>query len=248
MNFNNMYQWDNTILDGVTLPDTRLDVNILKSQIMIDCGLLVPMFDEPQTMKDAIAQWFTSHAWNITRICNLIEIEYAPLENYDRMYADKNTSELAHGHLVHTDDDLTHGHIESLNHGLQRQMKHGLKITTDQDDTTTNTVSPYDASTFVNDSKSTGTSDITQSNSGTDTTSDSGTDETVNSGTDQRDITESHSGSDITSYDARGRAHGNIGVTTSQQMFLQEVDLLGGFNVYKWITECFKKENFLAIW
>lgn len=243
-----MYQWDNTILDGVVLPDDRLDSDILKSQIMVDCGLLMPLFDEPQTMKDVISQWFTSHAWNITRICNLIETTYAPLENYDRIYADKNTSELVHGHLVRTDDDLTHGHIEALNHGLKREIEHDLKFTTDQDDTTTNTVSPYDANNFVNDSKSTGTSDITQKNTGTDTTSDSGTDSTVNSGTDQRDITEAHTGTDVTSYDARGRAHGNIGVTTSQQLFLEEVELLGGFNVYKWIVDCFKKENFLLIW
>ena len=42
--------------------------------------------------------------------------------------------------------------------------------------------------------------------------------------------------------------HGNIGVTTSQQMFLAEIDLLGGFNAYQFITEMFSKDLMLSIW
>lgn len=45
-----------------------------------------------------------------------------------------------------------------------------------------------------------------------------------------------------------GYMHGNIGVTTSQQMFLQELDLLRGFNAYDYICDMFIRDNMLHMW
>ena len=42
--------------------------------------------------------------------------------------------------------------------------------------------------------------------------------------------------------------HGNIGVTTTQAMFQEELALLGGFNAYQYIAEMFSKDLMLSIW
>ena len=42
--------------------------------------------------------------------------------------------------------------------------------------------------------------------------------------------------------------HGNIGVMTTQSMFLEETSLLGGFNIYTFIVEMFSKDLMLSIW
>ena len=45
-----------------------------------------------------------------------------------------------------------------------------------------------------------------------------------------------------------GRAHGNIGVTTSQQMLTQELEVAPKTDIYDWIAEDFKNEFCLMIY
>ena len=72
------------MLDGVTLPSDDLDVDLLKSVIVERCGLLEPLYSEPEVMKRVISVWFRSHKWNIAHVIDLIKTAYKPLENYDR--------------------------------------------------------------------------------------------------------------------------------------------------------------------
>lgn len=84
----------------------------------------------------------------------------------------------------------------------------------------TSMVSPYDAGTFVNDNK-------TMSSGKTSLTS-SSTDTTTNTGTNQF------------SHDAH--IHGNIGVTTSQQMLESELAVRPRLNIYNFIASAFFAE------
>ena len=89
--------------------------------------------------------------------------------------------------------------------------------------TTTNKVSAYDAGDALT------TRDQAQTY-GADGSSSSGTSSETSSGT------TSNSSSEGAKHD--GRIHGNIGVTTSQQMLIAELDL-GYWNVYEKITDLF---------
>lgn len=89
--------------------------------------------------------------------------------------------------------------------------------TLDSDTTDTNTVSAFDASTYQPHDKNTGTVDNT-------TTLDN-----------DRDI------------DHTGRVHGNIGVTTSQQMIESELRLRYN-NIYNMIADIYIKELFVAVY
>ena len=92
--------------------------------------------------------------------------------------------------------------------------------------TTTNKVSAYDAGDTLT------THDQSESH---------GSDSTSNSG----EYSSEHSTDDDLEHD--GRIHGNIGVTTSQQMLLSELDL-GYWNIYEKITDLFLTEFVIPIY
>lgn len=92
--------------------------------------------------------------------------------------------------------------------------------------TTTNKVSAYDAGDALT------THDQSESH---------GSDSTSNSG----EYSSEHSTDDDLEHD--GRIHGNIGVTTSQQMLLSELDL-GYWNIYEKITDLFLTEFVIPIY
>lgn len=96
--------------------------------------------------------------------------------------------------------------------------------------TTEQEVSPYNSSSYVDSQKSTVTDGQTIT---TETTY--GRTETIN---DDLDHNETYN----------GRTHGNIGVTTNQQMIDQELALLEKFNIYKWIAKQFSADLMLLIY
>ena len=178
--------------------------------------------------------------------------------------------DLTHGEKITTNDDLTHGEKITTNDDL----KHGHKIVTGDDLkhglTVENQISADNAATYQPDNKgiNSGTDerDIEETHSGTDERdidethsgkderdydeTHSGKDERdydeTHSGKDERDISESHSGKDITGVDSH--IHGNIGVTTSQQMLASELDLIPRLNLIDYITDDFHMEFCLGIY
>lgn len=89
--------------------------------------------------------------------------------------------------------------------------------------TTTNQISSFDSSTLQNDTESTSSGTVGNTSSG----DNSGTNEASNIRT--------------------GRAYGNIGVTTSQQMLQSELDI-ARFNIINNITDVFVDEFCIAIY
>ena len=83
MNLQNQLDYLPSLLDGVVVP-AGIDVNTLKSQIMLECGLLTPLYSEPATMKAAIAQWFAARTWTFEHLLKIINAEYDVIDNYDR--------------------------------------------------------------------------------------------------------------------------------------------------------------------
>ena len=208
----NQVEYLPTLLDGVTLPTDDLDTELLKSVIMERCGLLEPLYSEPETMKEVISIWFRSHSWNIERIINLIKTKYSPLENYDRH------------------EDLERGKSDTRNRSETRTQEYSENGDVTTNEETERTVAAFNTSAYSPADKT-----VTDTRTQTETTGD------TNGST-----TGTEAGSEAEH--AINYIHGNIGVTTSQQMFLAEVDLLGGFNAYQFITEMFAKDLMLSIW
>ena len=138
MNFQNQIEYARLhgvdLLSGVPEIET-LNRDTLKSHIVFRCGLLIPLYSEPETMQAAIAHWFQYMAYDIDKMIALKRTEYLPLENYRR-----NESESIHRHIV-DDDDTT--------------ITDSGTITDDLDGTTENEVSAYNDSEYSPDRKQT---------------------------------------------------------------------------------------------
>lgn len=200
------------MLDGVTVPTDDLDVELLKSVLVERCGLLTPLYSEPETMKEVISIWFRSHQWNIEHIIELIKTKYSPLENYDRH------------------ENLQRGKTDTRNRTESRTQEYSENGTVNTSETTERTVAAFNTSAY----------------SPADKTERGGTTGTETTGSTEGATTGNESGTE--NERAENYIHGNIGVTTSQQMFLSEVDLLRGFNAYQFIVEMFAKDLMLSIW
>lgn len=202
-NFNNLIQFNEHWFDDVMLPD-GIDSEILKQAMILKCGLLIPLYPEPEFFQKVLGFWFTEHSLNIERLINLYSIEYNPLHNYDRYEKIKrehdDTETLTHGHVI-TD-------VENGNEKTERKT------------------SAMNVSSYSPDTEETRTPNIT------DTTTNSGKDVTGNVG---------NSGED-------NHIFGNIGVMTSQQMFLDEQNLLKEHNLYDTIVDMVASDLFLGVW
>ena len=200
------------MLDGVTLPSDDLDVDLLKSVIMERCGLLEPLYSEPEVMKEVISIWFRSHQWNIAHVIDLIKTAYKPLENYDRH------------------EDLERGKTDTRNRSENRTQEYSENgdVTTSQN--AERTVAAFNTSTYE-PADNTVTDTRTQSETTGDTSG---------------STTGTEAGSE--NEHAINYIHGNIGVTTTQAMFQEELALLGGFNAYQYIAEMFSRDLMLSIW
>ena len=151
-------------------------------------------------MKYAIGAWARKWQPTFIRWINALNIEYSPLENYDR-----------YEHWTDEKDATTTGNASGNSSGRTHMVD-------------TNKISADDAGdSFTNRGQN------------------------VADGTDNG-TTSSNSKSvldDDSEHD--GRIHGNIGVTTSQQMLLSELEL-GYWNIYEKITDLFLTEFVLPIY
>ena len=131
---------------------------------------------------------------------------------------DHDKSTLAHGHVLTTDDDES----GSITYGKTDTLAHGLKTDTDTTTTNENTVrDEYE-------------DDITE-----------GIDRDIDT-TDT--YTHGEKVDDDTTVTVSSRIHGNIGVTTSQQMLEQEIELAPKINVCDYITNSFKRRFCLLVY
>ena len=235
MNLQNQLDYLPTLLDGVVVP-AGIDANILKSQIMLECGLLTPLYSEPAVMKAAIAQWFAARDWTFEHLLKIIRAEYDPIDNYDRREVwDKET-------------DSWRDRTEQLSGKDQRDFDSTLSNddstvrSVEGDLTTEQEVSPYNSSSYVDSQKSTvsdGQEITTKTTYGRkDTQNDDityGKKTTTDDDLDQNEHYE-------------GRTHSNIGVVTTQEIINQELELLAKFNIYGWIAKQFCADLMLLIY
>lgn len=224
----NQIEYLPTMLDGVTLPTNDLDPELLKSVIVERCGLLEPLYSEPETMKQVISIWFRSHSWNIERLINLIKTAYSPLENYDR-----------HEELTRGKTDSRNRNGTTTEHRAERRTQeyseNGTVITNQESE---HTVAAFNTSEYTPADKT-----VTDGRTTTETAGDT-------SGNDTSDTTGTSAGTESGTENEKAvnYVHGNIGVTTSQQMFTAELELLNGFNAYTYIVNMFANDLMLSIW
>lgn len=198
MNFINLVDlYSYHIFDQARLPE-GVDRELTVNAIMDMCALYTPLYTEEHLLVAKINTFFAKNYDVFNRIYKATLLDYDPIENYNRfeMYT-----------------DTTNLNTKSVVGGASNAVNSSTGDNTSM-------VSPYDAGTFVNDSKDVSTNKSTITASNTDTTTNTGT--------------------NSLSHDAH--IHGNIGVTTSQQMLESELEVRPKLNIYTFIASAFFAE------
>ena len=208
------------IFSGVSVP-APLDADTVKSAIMVRSGLMTPLYKEPEVFQALVTHWFIAKQWTLQHLINIIQAEYNPIENYNR---DEETSDTLSGEDVLT---MAGGNQETHS-GTDTETHSGT-------DTTTNNISAENESGYSPDTQS-------QDAHGH-----------VISDQHGHVITDQYQNrTDTTDYGKintrKSNIHGNIGVTTNQQMIEQELELLRHFDIYGYIADLFENDNMLLIY
>lgn len=214
-----LYNYDNSIFDGLSLPE-GIDKELLIDRIMIRGGEYESVYTSVPFLKSAISNWSATHRHLIDKWLEVYNKDFEPLENYDRI--EEWTDD---GNNVANSTDTTKG--TGTTQGNDQAQARGNV-------TGTNTVSAYNTNNLVNDN---GT---TQGNT-TNTTSSTQTNSTTQSDT----TTQSN---DTTHSKHSGRVHGNIGVTTSMQMYESFWNLMREYgDIYNAIATLFLQDFVVPI-
>lgn len=219
-----MYKFDHSLFDNLKLPN-GIDKSAVINQIVLDSTPFEVLYPDFETMKELIGLWSDTWAKTFEKWENVLSMEYNPIENYDRME-------------LWTDSSSSNGksqRTESRDYVTQLNVNESANNTVNNTggDSTSHKVSPYDSNDYVNDSIDTvelNNQSVTNNHNRSQTNGrDSGATSTVGN----------ESNIDNSKHD--GRIHGNIGVTTTQQMIKEEVQI-AKFNLVKQISDIFIKE------
>lgn len=219
-----------SIFDLLSLPE-GIDKDTVTDNIILEGGDFEVLYADPYMFRMAVGTWSQKHLRTFEKWINALNIEYEPLENYDRIEDYTDT--------FNKGEKTTAGNTRTLNNEDKETLNTENKRTLNTEQTDERSVSAFDSGSYQAADK-----DVIK-NTGTDTMSNTGTDTVNHTGT----IKDEGSGSLTTnSKDIHsGRIHGNIGVTTSQQMLQSEIDI-ARFNLVQQITDLFLTEFTLMIY
>lgn len=248
-----MYRHDPTLFAGAVLPE-KMSLPALIDKLIRDHGDLYPYHQNPIVLKSSIGFWFETRAYDFSQMYDALHAKYNPIENYDRTEGYKDT--LTHSGVdkvqqtLGTQVETKHTGTEtSASTGTDTQVESGTDTTTHAGTEGTElTVAAYDSDSYVPRENSTRTPDLTDTRTPNlthkrtpdllDTRTPNLTDVSVNSGTDKGQTEYGH----VETTEHHSRVHGNIGVTTNQQMIQAEVDMRASYDLYAIIARLFEQE------
>ena len=229
-----MNAYNNDLFGLLNLPP-GIDKDTLVNNIMLRGGEFEVVYSNPDFYKSAIGLWSNKHYRTFEKWINALNIDYNPLENYDRMEEWSDSGSRTNTGTVSDSGIRKNTGTQSTESSGKDNFK-GSGNTTSSDE-----ISAYNSNSFQNDKKNTTNSsnssetNTTANNTRTDNLSES------NSNTRTDNLSEK------TNSDRKGRAHGNIGVTTSQQMLQSELDI-AKWNIYEQITDLFLSEFCIMVY
>lgn len=206
-----------------------IDKTKLINNILLKGGEFEVLYAEPFFYQTMIGVWSDKWQRTMKKWIDALSIDYNPLENYDRMeeWLDNNSR------ISSNNSSETINRSENTNR-TEGASANDYSVSTGNG-TTENERSAYDVSTYSKHDKS--TSDTSGENTSSSATSAYGNTDTSGSQTNEIDANSVDSSQNTRT----GRAHGNIGVTTSQQMLESELEI-ARFNIYDEIADLFISE------
>lgn len=223
---NFMLDIEDDLFKYLRLPE-GIDKDTLTGNILLKGGEFEAVYSDPVFIQNSISIWSSKWYRTFDKWVKALNIEYNPLENYDRMedWTDnrkkKNTGSV---NSSQTDNGST---------SYNEQVDDTTKDTTDIE----NKTSAYDSGSYQPHDKSDTTynSRLDHDTTGSTSSNNRSTGNSTSTGNEDEDYVHS------------GRLHGNIGVTTSQQMLESEL-AIAEWNLYEHITDLFLSEYVIPIY
>ena len=229
-----LYNYDSSLFDNMVFPAgfTTDEKQTVVGNVLMECAELEFLYPDFDTAKFAIEAWSKMCVSVWERIFTASKLEYNPIENYNKteleMISDDRTD-------THSGNDVT-----TYSGSDSDQSTYADTETHSGTDTQTNKISSYDSGTLLNHDQNELQHGHSVSNYGTGSNSTTyGKTETLTHGS-----TIVHDG-DIS---RTNHTTGNIGVTTSQQMLEQEIEVSAKLNVIKMIVESFKERFCILVY
>lgn len=243
---NYLSQSNKSLFDYMGLP-SGISKDILKNNILMRSGEFEALYADPTLNQQLIAIWANRYYDTFNRWIKALKIEYNPLENFNRHEIikdltgekEKGSSKSEMSGSDSNDTTLTHDTT------VTAEVTYDSKVETD--DVTDVDEAAYNEATPSAKTKTTLDGEVNRSGSDTTETTTTGDDTTNSSGTVESSTTGSNELNKDTTYTRDAHLYGNIGVTTSQQMLMSELDI-GYWNIYEKITDLFLREFCLLVY
>lgn len=256
------------LFDKLVLP-AAYDRDTFIETLLLDHGEKRVVYPEPEFFKYAVGVWSRKWAESLERIALALTTEYNPLHNYDRYEewhdhaeGDYRNNVTAGGTDTVVEDETdvinNNGTVTTENVGTVTTKETGTSTETTNNMTTERTVSAFNESTYQPDEKSITNGSVTTTPDTTQVVTPNTTE------TETRDLTESRghdkttetnygriddgSGDDRRDTTHDGHLYGNIGVTTSQSMATDEINLRRDFNLYAVAAGLFADDLLLMLY
>lgn len=235
-----------SLFDLMNLPD-GIDIDTVKNNILLEAGDFEVLYADPNFMKQAVGIWSAKHYRTFDKWIKALNIDYNPLENYDRFERwDNSANENSSTNRQGTTSDTSNASMH--NEGTDHDSEHNSgNVHTENSGTTENEVSAFDSSSYQPESQNIVNNEESTNNSNDRTLSHNSSNDTNTSNTSNGSSTDEETFEKGTNDSHTGWIHGNIGVTTSQQMLQSELDI-ARFNIVQQITDLFLQEFCIMIY
>lgn len=217
-----LYQREPTLFDELELPGS-MNKDVLIDNILYEAAPLEAYYPDPNFMKFMIGRWSFMNQSVWQKLYDTTVLVYNPIFNYDR------TEEWSENEQMLDKRTLTGTEMETSTDNSSGEIRSSGTVKSELN------VSGYNESSYVPREQTIETPD------------------TLTSNTSETDRIVSIDKNDTENMDRKrdnirtGRAFGNIGVTTTQQMIQQERET-ALFNMYKVITDSFIERFCLMIY
>lgn len=227
-----LYSYDDTIFDTMSLPEVEIETdengnhiavtvekNVVINNMLLRYGEFEVLYPNPDFFKVAVKAVSDSLQPTFKRWIKAWNIEYNPLYNFDR-------------YEKQTDNTESKSELNGEMHNNRSDSSDGID-NTNNGNTSTTSVTPYESDALHTQSQ---------------ITDDGHDNRTIHSsGADKSDSTNKSTGNEKTDVNHDGHLYGNIGVTTSQQMLRDELDV-SRWNIYDEIAKCFARELIIPVY
>lgn len=226
MSLMGLYQWNNALFSEMVLPE-NVSRETLIDNLLAETAELEVIYPDYRFMQAMIGRWSTKEIKIWEHLLETTEYVYDPIENYNRF---EQWTDVRDGERKSSSDSTNKG--ETTFNG--KTEANGVDKT---DTNTDENVSAYNETDFT-PAKQVDTDSTTKTEAEQESESETKSKTNITSET-------TDNSKDNATHD--GHVHGNIGVTSTQDLLIQERKI-AEFNIYDYIINSFKKRFCLLVY